>query len=77
MKPPCGRHFVLWNQKRTDTGSLLFAGMARSHRRFYALGCSYSIKARSVGHKRALKAALVGVLQSRYPLKLSSLRSAT
>ena len=31
-RPPCGRHFALWNQKGTDTGSLLFAGMARSYR---------------------------------------------
>jgi len=30
-RPPCGRPFVLWNQKVTDTGSLLFAGMARSY----------------------------------------------
>ena len=31
---PCPRLFslLLWNQKGTDTGSLLFAGMARSHR---------------------------------------------
>ena len=29
-RPPCGRPFVLWNQKVTDTGCLLFAGMARS-----------------------------------------------
>ena len=28
---PCPRHFVLWNQKGADTGSLLFAGMARSY----------------------------------------------
>ena len=28
---PCPRHFVLWNQKVTDTGSLLFAGKARSY----------------------------------------------
>ena len=25
------RDFLLWNQKETDTGFLLFAGMARSY----------------------------------------------
>jgi hypothetical protein len=29
---PCPRNYTLWNQKLTDTGSLLFAGMARSHK---------------------------------------------
>jgi len=28
---PCPRIFALWNQQETDTGFLLFAGMARSY----------------------------------------------
>ena len=36
------RHLALWNQKGTDAGPLLFAGMARS----YSMARAYS-KARS------------------------------
>ena len=31
-RPPCGRHLMLWNQKGSDTGSLLFARMAASYK---------------------------------------------
>jgi hypothetical protein len=35
VRQACGRQFALWNQNGTDTGSLLFAGMARSHKAAY------------------------------------------
>jgi hypothetical protein len=39
---------MLWNQKETDAGYLLFAGKARSYRRLYALGCSCNRKGQDV-----------------------------